>query len=105
MTERRAIYAPATGGDAVCHLTYHDEVGGLRVVTSHPDLGMRNFDTDELFALDEFLHEHVASDHPDRALLRACRKVCDANDERWLGAEFWFANKVGQFDPVDQEGR
>ena len=95
--ERRTIYAPRTEGDAVRHLMYHDEEG-VRVVTQHPDLGMRNFATDELFALDEFLHEHVPANHPDRALLRACRKVCDANDERWLGAEFWFADKIGQFD-------
>ena len=92
-----AEYAGSTSAEPVRHVMWHEE-NGVKVVTSHPDLGMRNFDTDELNALDEFLHARVAADNGDRALLRACRKVCDAMEERWLGAEFWFANKVGQFD-------
>ena len=76
-----------------------NEDDGSKTITSHPELGLANFSADELEALDEFLHATVQSqDEWSKFLRSACAKVCDARDERVIGAEFWFANKVGQWD-------
>jgi len=94
------IYAGFTSPSRTSFVTWQT-IEGCRVVTQHPDLGFHDWTLAELEAVDELLHEYAVDHELPEDLRSGAKKLCDARDERYIGADFWFAKRTGTFDPPD----